>query len=248
MSTLEVALLVSVAALMGAVAAYFGFAAPARSRAGVADRRSAELEAELRAERAAHAARIEELERMGAEVERKFAVLASEVLQKNSEGFLTLVSERFNTLKLEAEKDLGERQKAIETIIRPLGEGLLKLEREVGEIEKVREGAYSAITEQVRNLSEGQTQLRTETGRLVQALRQPKTRGRWGEYQLRNVLEMAGMSEHIDFVQEHSVESDDHRLRPDVIIYIPGGKSMVVDAKTPLDAYLAAIDATDEDI
>jgi DNA recombination protein RmuC len=220
---------------------------PARTKAGVAEQRSAELETELRTERAAHAARVEELEKMGTEIERKFVVLASEALAKNSQGFLALATERFNSHKVEAENDLGRRQKAIETIVKPLSESLSRLEQEVGELEKTREGAYSAITEQVKHLAEGQTQLRTETGRLVQALRRPQTRGRWGEYQLRNVLEMAGMTEHVDFVQQHTLESGSNLLRPDVIVRIPGGKSIVVDAKTPLEAYLAAIEATDED-
>jgi DNA recombination protein RmuC len=247
MSSVEIGLLMVIAALLGAAGAYIGIATPARARAGLAERRSVELETELRMDRAAHAARVEELEKLGAELERKFVVLASEAFSKNSQGFLALASERFNSHKVEAEKDLAERQRAIETIVKPLTESLSRLEQGVGEIEKAREGAYSAITEQVRNLGEGQTQLRTETGRLVQALRQPKTRGRWGEYQLRNVLEMAGMTEHVDFVQQHTVESGGNILRPDVIVRIPGGKSMVVDAKTPLDAYLAAIEAPDEE-
>jgi DNA recombination protein RmuC len=247
MSTLEIGLLLIIAALLGAVGAYFGAAVPARAKAGVAERRSIELETELRAERAAHTARVEELEKMGTEIERKFVVLASEALSKNSQGFLALASERFNIHKIEAEKDLAERQKAIEIVVKPLNDSLSKLEQEVTELEKSREGAYGAITEQVKHLSEGQAQLRTETGRLVQALRRPQTRGRWGEYQLRNVLEMAGMTEHVDFVQQHTVESGSNLLRPDVIVRIPGGKSMVVDAKTPLEGYLAAIEAADED-
>ena len=98
----------------------------------------------------------------------------------------------------------------------------------------------------MKSLAEGQTGLRSETSRLVQALRRPQTRGRWGEYQLKNVLEMAGMTEHVDFVEQSTIEGDEGRLRPDVIIRVPGGKSIIVDAKTPLDAYLNAVEAPDE--
>ena len=202
-------------------------------------------EVSLRTERQTHAARVEELERMGAEIERKFVALAAEALEKNNNSFLNLVTERFEKHKAGADKDLAHRQQAIEMLVKPIGEGLTRFERKVGEIEKAREGAYRAVTEQVKTIAEGQLRLKTETNQLVQALRQPKTRGRWGEYQLRAVLEMAGMSEHVDFVTEPTV-GEDGRQRPDAIVHMPGGKSVIVDAKTPLKAYLAAVEASDE--
>ena len=185
---------------------------------------------------------------MGAELERKFAGLASEALGKNSESFLKLVSERFEKHSESAKEDLEKRRTAIETLVKPLGESLTKFESKVDAIEKAREGAYRAITEQVKSLAEGQTGLRSETSRLVQALRRPQTRGRWGEYQLRNVLDMAGMTEHVDFVEQPTIAGEEGRLRPDVIIRLPGGKSIIVDAKTPLDAYLNAVEAADEEV
>lgn len=200
------------------------------------------------AERKSHEERVQELTRMGAELEKKFAGLAAEALGKNSEGFLKLVSERFEKHSESAKDDLEKRRVAIETLVKPLGESLSKFEHKVDAIEKAREGAYRAISEQVKSLAEGQTGLRTETSRLVQALRRPQTRGRWGEYQLRNVLDMAGMTEHVDFVEQSTIEGDEGRLRPDVIIRVPGGKSIIVDAKTPLDAYLSAVEATDEEV
>ena len=199
------------------------------------------------ADRKSHEARVQELTRMGAELEKKFAGLASEVLGKNSESFLKLVSERFEKHSASAKDDLEKRRVAIETLVKPLGESLSKFEHKVDAIEKAREGAYRAISEQVKSLAEGQTGLRSETSRLVQALRRPETRGRWGEYQLRNVLEMAGMTEHVDFVEQPTITGDEGRLRPDVIIHVPGGTSIIVDAKTPLDAYLSAVDAPDEE-
>ena len=227
----------------GAFVTYFTFAVPVRARASRADERLAEAEkalerlrserdalavgkaksdATLAAERRGHAESVGKQEKM---IEEKFKMLAGDVLDKNSENFLKLASQRF----------------------KPIDESLVKFERKISEIEKAREGAYRAVTEQVKSLVQGQTDLRSETGRLVQALRQPKTRGRWGEYQLRNVLEMAGMTEHVDFVEQKAVGGEDGRLRPDVIVRLPGGKSIIVDAKTPLEGYLAAVEADNEE-
>ena len=259
-------LMAAIAFGLGGIAAWLAFARPERSRAAAAEGRAsaaaetaererserekllgekAVAETSLKTERKNHEARVEELKGMAAELERKFALLATEALEKNSRNFLNRVTERFEKHKASSDEDLARRQQAIETLVKPIGESLDKFEKKVGEIEKAREGAYSAVTEQVRTLTEGQLRLNTETNRLVQALRQPQTRGRWGEYQLKNVLEMAGMSEHVDFVTQPTVGED--RLRPDAIIRLPGGKSIVVDAKTPLEAYLAAVEAGDEE-
>ena len=220
-------LAIAIGVLAGAVFSYLLFAVPAQ-------RKVARIEGRLEADQKSH--------------EAHFAQLAAEALGKNSENFLQLVSERFETHKVTADKELEGRHQAIEALIRPLGESLTKYEHRVGEIERAREGAYHAITEQVKHLAEGQTGLRSETGRLVQALRRPTTRGRWGEYQLRNVLELAGMIEHVDFVEQRAVVgSEDNRLQPDAIVRLPGGGSIIVDAKTPLEAYLNAVETSDEE-
>ena len=225
--------------LAGAALVWFLFAAPARSRA---DRAEAGLEAERRT----HTMRLEEIEKARGEAESRFAALAAEALGKNSDSFLRLVSERFQSHKVEADKDLKAREEAIATLVKPIREELKKVEDRAQELEKSREGAYQAIREQVKHLAEGQVRLHTETGRLAQALRRPGTRGRWGEFQLRNVLEMAGMTKHVDFVEQQTQQGSEGGQRPDVILRLPGGKSIVIDAKAPLDAYLAAIDADDE--
>jgi len=201
------------------------------------------LETELETLRRSHEARLDELRAMKKELEDRFATLASSALKSNSERFLELVSERFATHKETAEKDLAERQSAIAELVKPLDEKLGKFDARIGEIEKARGEAYGAIRAQVAELARGQQTLGQETRKLVQALRAPKTRGRWGEMQLRQVFEMAGMTEHVDFVTEQGVESEAGNRRPDAIVRIPGGKSIVIDAKTPLSAYLDALEA-----
>jgi DNA recombination protein RmuC len=128
----------------------------------------------------------------------------------------------------------------------PLRTSLEKVDARIHELEKARIGAYAALHEQVRSLLETQAHLRTETGKLVNALRTPATRGNWGEIQLRRVVEMAGMLDHCDFVSQATIATDESRIRPDLLIQLPAGKTIVVDAKTPLDAYLKAIDAPNE--
>lgn len=205
-------------------------------------------EAEIKAMTAQHAARLEELRQMNQQMEHKFASLASGVLKQNSESFLNLVSERFQNHSKTAEQDLAKRHQAIESLVKPLDEKLGQFGERIKEIEQARNEAYGAIKEQVKTLADGQAALGGETRRLVQALRAPKTRGRWGEMQMRQVFEMAGMSEHVDYELEKSVATDAGQRRPDAVVRIPGGRSIIVDAKTPLEAYLDAIEAeTPED-
>ncbi|HTS64599.1 MAG TPA: DNA recombination protein RmuC [Candidatus Acidoferrales bacterium] len=128
----------------------------------------------------------------------------------------------------------------------PVRESLDKVDHKIQELEKARAGAYATLSEQVRSLVETQSQLRTETGKLVTALRTPSARGRWGEIQLKRVVEMAGMLDHCDFWPQTTLQGEEGRLRPDLVVRLPAGKTIVVDAKTPLEGYLAAVEATDD--
>ncbi|WP_162844931.1 DNA recombination protein RmuC [Pontivivens insulae] len=200
----------------------------------------AALSASLKSERENHTARVEELRGAQKMLETQFDTLARKALDGNADRFLNAVTERFEKHKQAADADLGKRQADISTLLQPIKENLGKFEAQTRELEKARENAYATIRQQVTSLAEGQARLTSETNRLVTALRAPKTRGNWGEFQLRQVVEMAGMVDHVDFHMEQSVATDKGRLRPDATVNLPGGKRIVIDAKTPLDAFLTA--------
>lgn len=212
--------------------------------------RRAELETELAAERTLFAERQATLETAHASFADAFKVISADALAKNNQSFMELARatlEAQQAAALAASKaDLDKRQQTIAEMVVPVKTTLEKFELQIGNIEKQRIDAYATLTEQVRQMSEMQGALRTETGNLVKALRAPQTRGRWGELQLKRVVEMAGMLDHCDFFEQESTTAEEGRLRPDLIIKLPGGKNIVVDAKAPLAAYLEALEATDE--
>jgi DNA recombination protein RmuC len=175
-----------------------------------------------------------------------FEALASEALKSNNKAFLELATNSLDRIHREADKDLNARQQAIGTLLDPVRRTLEKLDTTVHAIEVERVGAYTGLKTQVEALKEGQVQLTTQTGNLVKALRAPSPRGRWGEIQLKRVVEMAGMVEHCDFTEQAHVPTEQGRLRPDALVHLPGDKDIVIDSKVPLAAYLDALEAQDE--
>ncbi len=176
-----------------------------------------------------------------------FKALSSEALKSNNEEFLKLAKTSLESFQKGAQNDLGNRQKAIEQLTQPIRERLEKFDIKLNDLEKSRVGAYRELSEQVRSLvNDHIPHLRDQTAQLVKALRQPATRGRWGEVQLRRVVEMAGMSEHCDFEEQVSTTTEDGRRRPDLIVHLPGERHIVVDAKAPVEAYLEAIESSDD--
>jgi len=176
-----------------------------------------------------------------------FRALAAQALAANNEGFLTLATEKLTAARKETDDALAARQTAIDSLLKPVKESIDRVDTKIQDMERERGQAYGRLTELVRNLSETHSKLSSETGNLVRALRAPAVRGRWGEIQLVRVVELAGMVEHCDFFQQETLQGEDGRLRPDMIVSLPGGRNVVVDAKVPLEAYLDALDATDED-
>jgi DNA recombination protein RmuC len=195
--------------------------------------------------------RSEDEVRVKAEAERQrlvgtFAELSADALQKNNEQFLALAETKLSQAQTAAQGDLSQRQQAIAQLLGPLSETLARYELGLQQIEVERKGAYEGLSEKVAQLHLGHELLQKETRNLVTALRSPQTRGRWGEMQLRRVVEMAGMVPHCDFNEQVSTATDEGRLRPDMIVHVPGGGEIVVDAKVPLEAFLKLIDADDE--
>lgn len=234
----------------------------ARSRAVAAEaERAACAETALQQERVAHAAtgatlvaeresqqqKLSELTALRGDIEAKLQALAAEALKGNQQSFLILAEQVFARHKQAAAENLEQRQKAIEALVTPIQQSLAEYRKGLGEIEKAREAAYGGLMAHLQDVVRAQTDASKETRKLVTALQAaPKTRGRWGEQQLHNVLELSGMTPYIDFDPEQTIAGEDGRLRPDVIIRLPGERRIVVDAKTSMAAYLDAVEAADE--
>jgi len=204
------------------------------------------LETTVALERKANDEKLAILEQMTQELRESFQALSAEALKSNNQAFLHLAQSTLEKFQSEAKGDLELRQQAVENLVAPIGESLKKVDEQIREIEKARNHAYGTLSEQVRSMVETQEKLESETGNLVRALRTPTVRGQWGEIQLHRVVEMAGMLAYCDFLEQKTITGDTGRLRPDLIVKLAGGKSIVVDAKTPLQAYLEAAESTDE--
>ena len=177
-----------------------------------------------------------------------FNALAADALKRNSSEFLKLADERFKQLQIHASRDLGEREKAVENLVKPIRETLEKTEQQIRQMEKDREQAYGSLSKYLESMGESQRLLQQETRNLVQALRRPEVRGQWGEMTLKRLAELAGMVEHCDFFEQEQRRDDQGKAqRPDMIVRMPDQRELIVDAKTPLDAYLSAINASSDE-
>ena len=210
------------------------------------------LESALAAERKASTEKIEWLtkaeDRASEELQNAFKSLAADALRNNNSSFLQIAQETLKRFQSEARGDLDARQKAVADLIAPVRESLNKVDSQIQHMEVERGKAYVALHHQVQSLAVTQKELQSETSNLVRALRTPNVRGRWGEIQLRRVVEIADMLSYCDFAEQETITTADRgRLRPDLIVKLPGGKNVVVDAKTPLEAFLLAIEANDDE-
>ena len=209
---------------------------------------AASLKATLEHERKSAAEKLAIVDRATEELREAFQALAADALRSNNQSFLQLAKSSLERFQGEAKGDLEARQKAVENLVAPIKESLDKVDNQIQQLEKDRSQAYGTLTEQVQSLIGTQKALQAETGNLVKALRTPAVRGRWGEIQLRRVVEIAGMQSYCDFDEQVTVHTSDGRVRPDLIVKLPGGKNVVVDAKTPLQAYLDAVETTDDEL
>ena len=175
-----------------------------------------------------------------------FKALAAESLKDNNESFLKLAQQKLESQQRQATGELEKRQTAIDNLLKPMEKSLKAVDDKLGAVEKSRVESYTELKTQVESLGKTHQQLRQETANLVQALRKPNVRGRWGEIQLKRVVELAGMVDHCDFFEQVSVDTEDGRLRPDLQVCLPGGKTIIIDAKTPLEAFIDALESNDE--
>ena len=210
--------------------------------------RAASLEATLKSQSAAQENQLAVVTQAKQEFREAFGALAADALRNNNSSFLEQAKSALEKFQTEAQGDLDLRKQAVEHMVAPIHEKLGDFDKQVRQLEEARNLAYGELKQQVASLADTQDRLRSETGNLVKALRAPAVRGRWGEIQLRRVIEMAGMLSYCDFVEQQTVTVDDRRMRPDVIVKLPGGKTIVVDAKTPLQAYLDAHESPTDEI
>ena len=205
------------------------------------------LQTELEKDRAVHAERLRAYHDAEAKLRDAFQALSADALKTNNEAFLSLAETRMREARTEATRDIDARKKAIEDLLAPMAKTLEQVDREIKDAERRRTQSGAELMQGIASLQTAGQGLRDETRRLTDALKRPGVRGRWGELQLKRVVELAGMIEYCDFMEQQTVQGgDDERIRPDVIVRLPGGKRIVIDAKAPLDAYLRALEAPDE--
>jgi DNA recombination protein RmuC len=207
----------------------------------------ARLESALESERKTSIEKIELVTHAGEELRNAFKAMASDALKSNNSSFLVIAEETLKRFQSQAKGDLEARQKAVADMVMPVRDSLNKVDAQIQQMEVARGDAYGELRTQVQSLITTQKELQSQTGNLVRALRTPNVRGRWGEIQLRRVVDIAGMLSYCDFAEQETVTTESGRLRPDLVVKLPGGKHVVVDAKTPLQAFLEAFETNDED-
>lgn len=209
---------------------------------------NARLEQALAGERKAGEEKLALLNEAQLKLSDAFKALSSDALNSNNRSFLELAKSTLEKFQETAKGDLEKRQQAIDQLVKPVKESLEKFDLKINELEKTRAGAHSELSTEIKNLKDIHNHLRAETANLAKALGTPRVRGKWGEIQLKRVVEIAGMLEYCDFYQQQSADGEEGRLRPDLLVKLPGGKNVVVDAKAPLSAYLEAIEAADDGV
>lgn len=200
----------------------------------------------LEMERRAHADKAIAMEKGRDELTHTFMALSSQALRENNEEFLRLAQEKLKQFQVKAQSELEQKEKSIENMVAPIKQALEKTEQQIRQIELERKEAYGSLSKHLEAMAQTQQSLQGETRNLVQALRRPEVRGQWGEITLKRLVELAGMVEYCDFFQQEHISTPDGALRPDMIIRMPDGREIVVDVKTPLDAYLNALEALDD--
>lgn len=228
---------------LGLLVAHFVYSAPLRQ----ARRELERLQLQLQTEEQINEERLRMLDDAQDRLHNTFAALSQRALRDNNTQFLQLAQETMGRFQVESRADLEQRQHSINHLVEPIREALAKTEQQIHQIEKERQASFGILSEQIRGMMHDQSTLRNETGRLASALRTPGIRGQWGELSLRRIAELSGMVEHCDFIEQTQRSNTERTIRPDMVIRMPDAREMIIDAKAPMDAYLDAVNADNED-
>lgn len=209
---------------------------------------SQQLSMQLHLEKERYLEKIETIEESRKQLENSFSALSQQALKLNNENFLTLAKEKLSQFQIKAEANLDKKEKSIELLLQPIQSALKNTKEQIQSIEKERKESFGSLSQHLKIINESQADLRFETQNLVQALRRPEVRGQWGELTLKRIAELAGMVDHCDFYEQQQSENSASRMRPDMIVRMPDQRELIIDAKTPLDAYLNASQASDTEI
>lgn len=244
----QLGIALGIAALLGALIAYLFTRARMDKNIHALHETNHRLYTKLRIEQAQNIEKIAALNESREQLKESFSALSKHALDSNNESFLQLAQQKLGLFESRAQANLSEKEKSIETLLKPMTEALHKTEQQISNIEKERKEAFGSITTQLKLVTEAQHGLQSETEQLVRALRRPEVRGQWGELTLKRLAELAGMVNHCDFEEQTHVDVDDGKnIRPDMIVRMPEKRELIVDAKTPLDAYLSAIQANTQE-
>ncbi len=229
--------------IFGLLVAHFIYSAPLRQTRRELER----LELQMQTEEQLHEERLRMLDDAQDRLHNTFAALSQRALRDNNTQFLQLAQETMGRFQVESRTDLEQRQRSIQHLVDPIRDALAKTEHQIREIEKERQASFGMLSQQIRGMMNDQAALRDETGRLASALRTPGIRGQWGELSLRRIAELSGMVEHCDFVEQAHRSNGERAIRPDMVVRMPDEREMIVDAKAPMDAYLDAVNADNEE-
>ncbi|MDW3095282.1 MAG: DNA recombination protein RmuC [Gammaproteobacteria bacterium] len=238
---------IGIAALLGALIAYLVTRARMDKNIHALHEKNNAIYTRLQVEQAQNIEKIAALNESREQLKESFSALSKHALDSNNESFLQLAQQKLGLFESRAQANLSEKEKSIETMLKPMADALKKTEQQISTIEKERKEAFGSITTQLKHVTEAQHGLQSETEQLVRALRRPEVRGQWGELTLKRLAELAGMVNHCDFEEQAHTEVDDGKnMRPDMIVRMPEKRELIVDAKTPLDAYLSAVQSNSQ--
>ena len=237
-----------IAALLGALIAYLSTRSRMDKSILALHEKNHGIYTQLQVEQAQNIEKIAALNESREQLKQSFSALSKHALDSNNESFLQLAQQKLGLFESRAQANLSEKEKSIETLLKPMADALQKTEQQISAIEKERKEAFGSITTQLKLVTEAQHGLQSETEQLVRALRRPEVRGQWGELTLKRLAELAGMVNHCDFEEQTHVDvADGKNIRPDMIVRMPEKRELIVDAKTPLDAYLSAVQASSQE-